>query len=324
MNDRVLVFSLHDRDAWIAAHRDCGLPTQSWHYARALSASGVEPKLAVVDADGARMLLPFFEREWRGSIDIASLIGSSASITPGNAAPLALWHEYAADRGWVAGYMQMSTTTDLRENDVAGELIDINEWFELDIERENLQRTFSETVRQKIKAADISAVSLVEDRTRLTDSLIELFPVLMARLGARSRYQFAPETLNEWANAPSALLLGADLGTGIEAVSLFLVHRDQAEYQLNACSERGRDLAAWLIWNAIVRLQPLGVRTLHLGGGVRRGDGLYQFKQKFHGMAKPLRAVRQIYHPAKYQQLCAEAGRTFAGDWFPAYRSPVD
>jgi hypothetical protein len=62
MTDEVTVLSLKDRDRWIAEHKQGGFPSQSWSYAWAVSASGVDPKLAIVHSGGARMLLPFYER----------------------------------------------------------------------------------------------------------------------------------------------------------------------------------------------------------------------------------------------------------------------
>jgi hypothetical protein len=323
MNDDVQILTLEQRDQWIAAHRDAGLPSQSWHYASALAASGIEPKLAVVRSGGSRMLLPFHARDWRGSTDIATILGTSgASITPGSGAPLSLWREYSVAQGWVAGYLQMSTSTQLDWHRVDGSVVDINEWFELDIGRPELFSSFSEIIRRKIRRGDHRRAALVEDRDAMADGLKTLFPIAMERVGARPNYAFANETLDRWVKSPDSMVLGASLDGRIEAVSIFLIACDNAEYHLIGSSDQGRDLAAWLIWNAIVRLKRAGIRTLHLGGGVRRGDGLHQFKQKFAGVAKPLRAVTQIYDQLRYEQLCSESQvRHEAGPWFPAYRS---
>lgn len=106
MRNEVRILSVEDRDGWEAEHEDGGLPSQSWHYAHALNASRIEPRLAVVCAKGARMLILFFEREWRGRTDIATVPGlSGTSISPISSAPLSLWREYAAAQGWVAGYI---------------------------------------------------------------------------------------------------------------------------------------------------------------------------------------------------------------------------
>src|SRR5437763_3608939 len=104
MTDEIRILSLAERELWEAELRDGGLPSQSWGYAWGLSASGVEPQLAVVRAEGARMLLPFLKRYWVGTIDIATLPGSSgAHIVPASAAPIVLWRNFAKARGWIAG-----------------------------------------------------------------------------------------------------------------------------------------------------------------------------------------------------------------------------
>src|SRR5712692_6838493 len=114
MTEDITILCLDDRDRWIAEHQNGGLPSQSWHYAWGLSATGVAPKLAVVRAGGARMLLPFIERSRRGTTDIATILGlSGASMTPTSSAPLGLWQEYAAAQGWVAGYIQLALSVDL-------------------------------------------------------------------------------------------------------------------------------------------------------------------------------------------------------------------
>jgi len=318
----VEIVTLEDRDRWLEAHREAGLPSQSWQYAWALSASNIAPRLAVVRAGGARMLLPFYAREWHGSVDIATLIGTSgALIVPDSAAPLALWQEYATAQGWVAGYLQLSTSVDVRGQTIAGELIDLNEWFVLDLSREGLFEGFADSVRQKLKRCSADGTMLVEDRSALSESLRRLFPLAMKRVGARPHYGFSPESLDRWAMEPSSVVLGARRNEAIEAVSVFVVAGHEAEYHINGSTERGRDLAAWLIWQAILRLQAEGVRSLHLGGGVTLGDGLYQFKRRFGGAPRTLRAVRQIYDRPRYLELCRLANVSPSYHWFPAYRA---
>src|SRR5437762_7278964 len=251
MND-VEIITLEDRDRWIAEHRMAGLPSQSWNYAWALSASGFVPFLAIVRTASGRMLLPFHERRWHDSTDVTTLIGhSGALIFPASPAPLSLWSEYAQTRGWVAGYIQLSTSVDLSGRPISGELVAVNDWFVLDLRAERIFDSFSEIIRRKVKRCANESVGLVDDPSLLSKSLTTLFPASMARLGARGHYQFSAETLVRWAQAPEALIVGARADDSIEAVSVFLVAGDQAEYHINGCTERGRNYAAWLIWNAI-------------------------------------------------------------------------
>src|SRR5258708_18529845 len=124
MTEDVTILGLDDRDRWIAEHRDGGLPSQSWHYAWGLSATGVAPKLAVVRSGGARMLLPFIERSWRGNTDIATILGlSGASIAPASNAPPGLWHEFAAAQRWVAGYIQLAVCVDFAAEQRSGRVV---------------------------------------------------------------------------------------------------------------------------------------------------------------------------------------------------------
>jgi hypothetical protein len=170
------------------------------------------------------------------------------------------------------------------------------------------------------KKAEKLGTTLLCDRSVLAEALKELYPSTMERLGAPARHRFAPTTLVEWACDPGSLVLGAGLGRTVEAVSVFLIAGEHAEYHLNASSEHGRELAAWLLWRAIVRLPRLGVRVLNLGGGLRPGDGLYRFKARFRGNPTPLLSVRQIYDQRRYNELCRQAGVATADGWFPAYR----
>ena len=79
-----------------------------------------------------------------------------------------------------------------------------------------------------------------------------------------------------------------------------------------------------LLWSAVHRLIELGVQLLNLGGGLRPGDKLAQFKQRFGGQRRPLRALQEVYEPAAYAALCRQRGRNPAvrDGFFPAYRDP--
>lgn len=321
MKDDVSIIPVADRERWIAEHREGGLPSQSWAYARALSASGIDPKLAVVRAAGARMLLPFFERTWLGTTDIATIFGASGAIIyPSSGPPLSLWREFARGQGWVAGYIQLSPTLEVDRIAVDDELIASNAVFLLDLRKADLLRAVSDSIRQKIRNAARNAV-LIDDKPLLVEALKRLYPPTMQRLGARPHYHFSAETLAAWALDPEALALGGRIDGSVEAVSLFLVSGNHAEYHLNASTEQGRDLTAWLIGNAVALLRERGVTTLNLGGGVRPGDGLYRFKSRFRGAPRPLHGVRQIYDSCKYYELCSRAGMSRGANWFPAYRA---
>lgn len=321
MADDVTILSLEDRDRWIAEHQESGLPSQSWSYARGLSASAVDPKLAVVRSGGARMLLPFYERTWMDSTDIATIVGASgASIVPCATAPLSLWREFAAGRGWVAGYIQLSPFADLDELRHEDGLIANNTNFLLKLPTFDVFESASRTICRKICSAEKAGTVLIEDRETLVEQLKRLYPETMLRLEAPSHFQFSPETLTRWGADPESLAVGAAVDNVIECVYVFRVVGEYAESHILGTSERGRALIAWLIWKGIERLMVGGTRVLNLGGGVRPGDGVYQFKQRFNGVPMQRAALCQIYDRAQYDHLCARAGVRAPDGWFPAYR----
>jgi hypothetical protein len=69
-------------------------------------------------------------------------------------------------------------------------------------------------------------------------------------------------------------------------------------------------------------LRALGVTSLNLGGGIREGDDLAEFKRRFGAAELPLVSLRQVYRQDEYERLCREAGVTsHRSAWFPPYRA---
>ena len=143
-----------------------------------------------------------------------------------------------------------------------------NEVFLLDLDGVDPIARASEIVRRKVRRARESGVELVTDRTLLGEHLARLYPPSMERLGASEAYRYDQASLKALALAPEALVVGAMLDGEVEAVSVFLRAGHRAEYLCNGSSERGRDLATWLIAQAAALLREEGVKELNLGGGI--------------------------------------------------------
>lgn len=320
VRDYVKVLAIEDKEAWIAEHRRDGLPSQSWYNAWAVQAMGISPKLAVVESNGSRMLLPFFERSWNGSVDIATVQGiSGASISPSSSAPLRLWHEFAASR-YVAGFIQLAAgEIDERVRQLGA--VTSKDVYVLDLRGSDLLGVdISRNIKRKIKRVENSGAALVDDREAVAEALARLHPLTAQRVGAEPHHRFPSETLKRWALDPDAVALGARVGGQIEAAAVFSVAGTQAEYHIAGTSSLGRELTSWLIWRAMHGLRDRGVTTLNLGAGVRPNDGLCSFKERLGGVPVAQYALCQIYDPAAYEMLCA-AQPAISGDWFPAYRS---
>ena len=173
MADDVIVIGLDERERWEAECARGGLPSQSWSYAWGLSASGFEPRLAVVTSRNSRMLLPFFERSFMETTDIATLPGlSGASIAPASDAPLSLWSEFASTQGWVAGYIQLASGIALDSVPARSRLVSRNSMFVFDLHGWDIYRSVSRKFRkQHLYEGRRRGAVLVDDRARLTHRL---------------------------------------------------------------------------------------------------------------------------------------------------------
>jgi hypothetical protein len=314
------IANLADRDLWEAIHAEGGIPAHAHGVAAALAASGIEPRLALVRSTNGGMVLPYFERRWQGTTDICTWLSVSGARLWGDSIPaLAAWEAHARACGWVAGYIQVEPESPLPGIAAAGTG---NMVFLLDLALPDPLTASSRSIRRKLREADAAGAVLVEDREALAAALVHLYPPAMARLGASEAYALPAATLRALATTPDVLVLGAAGHDGqIAVVMTFPVAGDRAEGFLLASTPEGRDLITWLLGQAIRRLRADGVRRLNLGGGVRPGDGLFDFKARFGGTPRPLGVLRQVYDPATYAALCTAAAES-GGNWFPAYRAP--
>jgi hypothetical protein len=313
----IRIATLADRPAWDAIHAASGIPSHGWPYAEALSHSGIDPRLAIVSGAGGRLVIPFFERTWQGTTDVCTWLSvSGARLEPPFRPLLDAWCAYGRSRSWVAGYLQVEPESEVADIEEARAG---NEVFLVDLSTSGPLP--SARLRRKIRRASRSGTELVEDRALLAEALVRLYPATMARLGASAAYQLSDRSLRHMAGAPSNLVLGAAGDGELQAVIVVPIEGGRAEFFLNASTVPGRDLSGWLLWQAMEHLRDAGVRSLNLGGGVRPGDGLYEFKSWFGGRVRALHSLSQIYDPDTYAALCRRAGASAGEAWFPAYRA---
>lgn len=314
------LIGLNDPEAWARAAAD-GLPSHSWHYAAGLACYGLDPRLAIVQAQGARLILPYQLRRWDGFADVATLPGlSGALVLPAmaDARPLlALWRAHAQAQGWVSGYLQLSPRNPDLIAPEADRIAAHNALFEFDLTTWNFERHIRKKVRWALRVGEREGARLVTEGAALQQAVLRLYPQAMKRLGGEI---FPEETLRAWFQDPAIRLFGAEIEGRIEAVELCRQRGDQAELHLAGSSQRGRGLHGWLIWQMAEWFRDRGVRDFNIGGYGREGDGLHEMKRRLGTLERPMRALRQVYDPAAYARLCAKAGADSDQSYFPAYR----
>jgi hypothetical protein len=209
----------------------------------------------------------------------------------------------------------------------------------LDLQRWDTEREALMTLR-KGRRSDLGFarrrlnLTWASDKPSTAHESLQLFRVLyehrMDQLQAGKFYYFPPEYYTELASG-----LGTDLDVAIawlgdEPVggAIFIAGREFAHYHLSATSELGRlyKASTLLINNACGWAWRRGCRWLHLGGGKRDADPLFQFKESFGGSLFRCSLVRFVGDSNRYKELTAirfadaslPAPRS---DFFPEYRA---
>ena len=316
----ITLIPFSDRWAWEQATAQA-LPGQSWGHAAGLAADGMTPELAIVTAHGAQMILPFHHRSFDGATDIATLPGlSGALIAPNLAAPLAVWSQYAVTQGWVSGYIQLSPLNDDLLVPAPDICLTTNALYVFDLKNWDIDLSVGYKMRRNLKAGNRTGAQLVTDHAQLAPHFPALHTDHLARVGGYPNVSTL--ALDRWFAEPGIIAFGAMVEGQIVNIQMGRRQGDWADLHLAGSLAEGRDLQAWLIWQAIESLRRDGVRWFNIGGYGQQGDGLHWMKARFGATEHPLRSVRQIYDPQRFVQLCAQTGTDPAGHFFPPYRAP--
>ncbi|MGQ3070762.1 MAG: hypothetical protein ACT7A5_06905 [Ferrovibrionaceae bacterium] len=317
---------LDDESKWNEAVRDIGWPAHSNSYHRALAnAPGSAVSLLDFRYGNGRLVVPAVERTDGRGRDLVTPYGVGGMIVRDPSPELfAHFGARLREEGYVAGYFQLEIGTPWGAWQQGLDIRGDNEVFVLDLADEalDLQRPISENLREKLRAWDSAGARLETAIDRLKPAFLSLFPATMARVGASRIYDFAPQSLADLLDSDETRIFGGAVDGVIEAVSVFRRWGSRADYLFNASTPVGRALSAKLLVIAALQFKADGVELFCLGGGVRRNDGLAQFKRRFGGVARPLRALCQVYDRESFDRLCIQNKCIGHGSWFPPYRAP--
>ncbi len=121
------------------------------------------------------------------------------------------------------------------------------------------------------------------------------------------------------ANGMVYLELRDDRTDDFIAGGFFGCHRDDVDYLFGADDQRYRDAIRLLIDGARRHFKKQGFKRLYLGGGVREGDSLAQFKQRMGTEGHRCTAVRGIIDIEEAERLY---GGRFSKEWFSGFFPP--
>jgi len=316
--------SLSRRAEWdLALERVPHVFGHTWGSCHALGLTGDPAVLYLAEGDGAAVACPLIEREIDGCLDIATPYGFSGLTGTGPWPGFARhWREFAASRGYVAGYLAVNalfgddTYADPETVTVA------NETFVIDLRdgAEGARSRLSTNRRRQLR--DWRGEDYEIDGEELAEFFVAEYPATMERKEAAMRHRFPAETLAALCELPETFLVGARGEAGLESVSLFGYTPYAGDFVFNAALPGCAHHSVPLIWSAVHLLAERGVPWFNLGGGMSPGDSLADFKARFGATPLPMRAAKAVYDPPAYEELCRRHG----GDpddrdgYFPAYR----
>ncbi|TVR75844.1 MAG: hypothetical protein EA412_14725 [Chitinophagaceae bacterium] len=319
--------SLDEPSDWNSALE--GIPHafgHTWESCHAMSLStGYDTYLYVFETDGNRIVCPIAERSFRGHIDILTPYGFSGFVGKVSHPDfLQYWKQEAAARNYVCGYIGLNPILYDLNCYKPNEAYVYNCLYAIDLrlELDELFARLSTNRKRQLRAAGNNC-KIIFERTRLLDFLLKHYADFFKRKGASTVYQFTPETIIELANMNNVILFGAEGKTGLEEVIMLAFTPYIGEYLLGISSNDARRHSVTLLWNAVKLLKTQGVEWFNLGGGVRPGDGVAQFKERFGGDIFPLKSLKQIYSKNLFGQLCKEvnADPNMLSGYFPPYHA---
>lgn len=177
---------------------------------------------------------------------------------------------------------------------------------DLRLSEAELRSNVSKRRRSKLVPKIDQPISFCDnDKERLLPFFLEYYTDAMARLNACGRFVFDHDILTALCMLPSTDMIGVLIEDKIELVMLHGHVNGRAEFIFSGTSEAGRNLASIALWHSALWYQSNGMTHFHLGGGMKVGDGLDDFKRQLGGTRLLNGGLKYVLEPELYAELCA-------------------
>lgn len=319
------LIQLADEKSWRAALETLPyLPAHTYAYNRVIALhTGAEHFLYVFSEGTTTACCPLAVREKAGVKEVFTPYGFSGLCTNGSIKDFwKQFHAFMLQQGFVTGYMlqhPLCTPPEQGTTFPTRPLFALNLQLSRDEILSGMHQTHRYEIRRWLELTDI--IISTEKTPAARNAFLKLYPEAMARSGASSAYAFSEKTLNTFMGMPECLVVSAAHKGVIEAVSLFLYTASGADYFLSAATENGRHHSRGLIFKAAEALRAKSIPQLFLGGGIKAGDDLEQFKRRFGGTQYKGACYKEIFNQTAYQSLCKQhrVSPDIDGGYFPPY-----
>lgn len=287
--------------------------------------TGLPTCLYCFEMDDIRIVCPFSEREFGGSLDIVKPFGFSGFVGTARCPEFPEhWKDFVRKKGYVCGYLGVNPLFDPIADFDDDELFTYDSVHVLNLEQdmETLYANLSRTRRRELKKWEQEDAEFCSDRSALTTFFLEHFEEFMRSKAADGFYFLSPQSLSFLANLENIVLVGVQQEGRVVALQVNACTPYVAQGLFLISLPEGRNHTTAMIWSSIKHLKALGIPLFNLGGGA---GGVAEYKRLFGGVELPLHGLKQIYDPKRYAELCRIAGVEPSGAscYFPAYRRPL-
>jgi hypothetical protein len=269
------------------------------------------------------LLYPFLVRQLPGGrCDITSAYGFGGPFGSAQPGWRDAFRAACAERGVVSEFVRFHPVRGnqaLAGDDLALTLVQEMVVLDLEGDDDELVRRMVPQARNKLRKA--LRAGLVAEPRRDLERFQRMYTEAMHAAGARESYLFSLEYFEALDRLGEGLLM-LDAG---QAAALFLSGAGAMHYFLAASTADGRRNAAanLVIYEAMRRARDAGLGVLDLGGGLRDGDALHDFKQSFGAGRAPYYVGSAVHDQRAYLELAERAGVRADDGYFPAYRKSV-
>lgn len=315
--------SIENKDSWSKLHESRSTdPYMSWEYCQVIDDKyefGIT--LLCIENGNNGIMLTYAKRSKKK--DYFDL------FTPYGMGGLEIWGEetesiiqsllkYLGSKQYVTYYLLCSADQFNQNNEI---FITHRTTYNLNLNKsvEELWKEIHKNHKYEIKKIKQDDFKIIYEKSTLKDDFIDLYKQTIIRVNASSVYSYEPSTLLNLINSNMSELIGASINNEIVCIVLFIKFKKKAEYFINASTYEGRFASRKLIWEMIVNLKEHGIENINLGGGVKEGDFLDDFKRRFGGKAMPMGKLTGVIDHAKYDELCKEFCHNESTGYFPPY-----
>jgi len=319
---------LTERERWTAALQY--VPHSFGHtwescYAMSLT-TGLDTYLYHYEDNGGHIVCPISERNFQGHVDIFTPYGFSGFVGNQKMDEFpSVWKNFAEEKKYVCGYIMMNPFLRSSSDNFKTNSISKNDLYALNLKMslEQLFSNMSTNRKRQVKKHHEILSTFTQEKSLLKPFFLDNFHKFFKDKNAGLFSGFTEDTLTYLVDLDNVILLGKILDGKVVAVSVFAYTKDIAEYLFNISDQNGKAQTVPLLWEGMRVLKELGIPLLNLGGGLKRGDSLSEFKERFGAEKFPQTVLKQVYNKKIFQQLCDTTGVSDQDDYFPPYRKKI-